>query len=134
MADDHPLSSPASAIDISCLERLIVLGLSDTDIEVCFSLADGEVELLRRRHNLSAASSAGRLGALLDLVARSNLDEISNGLQAAGSYVGSAIKCAKRDRVDMNITIMLMEKSLEQILRVGKAYHSLQADAKPATE
>jgi hypothetical protein len=128
------LDSAASwPVESSCLAGLIGCGLSDELIAGCYSVDHSAVRLLREHYNLIEAPD---LSLQAEAFARSalDLDELSNGVQAAVTYLGSAIKCARRDAKPSATTILLMDKALGQLLRIAKAYQSLQTRVRPAAE
>lgn len=129
--DLHPAAS--WPVERSCLAALIDCGLSDTLIAGCYSVDHFAVRQLRERYSLVATSDR-RLLAVAIAPAASDLDELSNGIQAAVTYLGSAIKCARRDGKPSATTILLMDKALGQLLRIAKAHQSLQTRVRPAAE
>lgn len=134
MTDDGPFSGAGGLIERAWLVKLIEFGLSDANIEACFALPDGRVRLLRERYDLTRPTGSTDPGGAQDPFPGDTMDNLSDGLQAAISYIGSAIKYAKRDAQPSAISITLMEKTLEQLLRINKAYQSLQAAASMIAE
>jgi hypothetical protein len=134
MNGNDPFPSIGWPVDRPYLAGLIEFGLSDARIAGCFAVDHSEVRLLRERYKLDPASENGILQARIDTSTALALDELSNAVLAAVAYVSSAIKCAKRDATPSTTNILLMEKSLEQLLRIGKAYQSLQISIRPAAE
>lgn len=132
-ASSHDFLWPLPRPDLA---RLIVAGLSDLNIAACFSVDREDVRLLRERYRLSDASVVGadntRVAA--QLLDRHSLDEISNGVQAAMSYANTAAKYASLDSGANPTTLLLIRKATEQLLRVGRAYQSLQSNAGPEVD
>lgn len=132
MTGNDPLLGAAWPIDRLYLVGLIEMGFSDARIAASFSVDDQVVRVLRESYSLDPAD--GILQAQTGTSAASALDEMSNGVQAAVTYLSAAIKSAKRDANSNTTAILLMEKSLVQLLRVGRAYQTLQNRLPPATE
>lgn len=133
MTRDDLHSTAGWPVERSCLAGLIDCGLSDAHIAMCYSVDHVAVRQLRERYSFLAAPDR-HVQAEAFAPATSDLDELSNGVQAAVAYLGSAIKCIKRDANPSATTILLMDKALGQLLRIGKAYQSLQTRARPAAE
>lgn len=130
-ADLH--SAASWPVERSCLAGLVDCGLSDALIAACYSVDHAAVRQLRERYGLVAAPDRCLQGDAITPTA-SDLDELSNGIQAAVTYLGSAIKCTRRDTNPSATTVLLMDKALEQLLRIAKAYQSLQTRERPAVE
>lgn len=105
------------------LAKLVDVGLSDENIAACFSVDREDVRLLRERYRLADEPNGRQDNPSL---AANCLDELSNGVQAATSYANSALKYASSRDGDNETAILLIEKAVEQLLRVGRAYQSLQ--------
>ena len=134
MADNHPLLGAGWPVHRTYLAGLIELGLSDARIAACFAVDHADVQLLRETYSLDAAPADAFRQAVTGTFTGLALDELSNGLQAALTYVSAAIKCAKRDANTDAMTLLLMEKSLTQLQRVAQAYQTLQMRSPPLTE
>lgn len=134
MADSDHLLSAVWPVNRTYLAGLIDFGLSDARIAACFSVDDVEVRLLRETYNLDAASADSIRQAKEEPFTASALDELSNGVQAAVTYVSAAIKCARCEEKASATTILLMEKSLTQLQRIGRAYQTLRMRLPAATE
>lgn len=118
MAVDEARAEPVWPIEKPLLAALVGCGLSDPRIGACFSVDQASVRRLREHYHLD--------GQQPDMAPEDILNELSNATQAAMSYAGAALKCVRRqDTVDAKTTFLL-EKALEQLSRIGRAYGALQ--------
>lgn len=134
MADNHLLLGAAWPVHRTYLAGLIELGLSDARIAACFAVDDADVQLLRETYSLDAAPADAFCQTVTGTFTGLALDELSNGLQAAVTYVSAAIKCARRDASTDAMALLLMEKSLTQLQRVVRAFQTLQSRSPPLAE